>query len=184
MKIACLGWGSLIWETRELPISGEWKSNGPMIPVEFARQSQDGRITLVIVPGVKPIQSFRAYLSSGNLSEAREALRVREDIPLKNLDVHIASVKRGDNNFKNDINKSIYSWMEPLDLDAVVWTALPPKFNGKNDFVPTKEQLLDYLSSLDDETKKAAENYIRKTHPQIETEYRGYIESNLGWTIV
>jgi hypothetical protein len=48
MKIACIGWGSLIWDNGNLDSKGDWQNDGPMIPVEFARQSKNGRITLVI----------------------------------------------------------------------------------------------------------------------------------------
>ena len=50
MKIAILGWGSLIWQPKELKFVANigWKENGPVLPIEFARISKDGRLTLVI----------------------------------------------------------------------------------------------------------------------------------------
>ena len=56
MEIAVLGWGSLIWCPRELILAGEWKPDGPFLPVEFARVSQDKRLTLVLYPGTEPVQ--------------------------------------------------------------------------------------------------------------------------------
>ena len=49
-KIACLGWGSLIWDPRDLLNDGQWCSNSPFLPIEYTRQSADGRLTLVISP--------------------------------------------------------------------------------------------------------------------------------------
>jgi hypothetical protein len=48
MNIAILGWGSLVWDQRVLPTESEWNSEGPRLPIEFSRVSQDGRLTLVI----------------------------------------------------------------------------------------------------------------------------------------
>lgn len=52
MKIAILGWGSLIGEPRGLPIAGEWQPDGPRLWIEFSRISQRGVragcLTLVI----------------------------------------------------------------------------------------------------------------------------------------
>jgi hypothetical protein len=47
-RIAILGWGSLIWEPRELETIGGWQMGGPVLPIEFSRVSNDGRLTLVV----------------------------------------------------------------------------------------------------------------------------------------
>lgn len=43
-----LGWGSLLWDPRELPREGVWQRGGPQLTLEFSRVSRDGRLTLVI----------------------------------------------------------------------------------------------------------------------------------------
>src|SRR5262245_36429307 len=48
MSIVILGWGSLIWDPRELPREGVWEQGGPTLRVEFSRVSRDARLTLVI----------------------------------------------------------------------------------------------------------------------------------------
>ena len=49
-------------------------------PVEFTRQSSDGRMTLVIDPRATPTRLLWAHMFPVELSVAREALRDRESI--------------------------------------------------------------------------------------------------------
>lgn len=63
MKIVCLGWGSLVWDPKELLIDGHWNTDGPLLPIEFCRQSQDGRLTLVIDPQSEPLQMLWSVMT-------------------------------------------------------------------------------------------------------------------------
>jgi hypothetical protein len=97
MLIACLGWGSLVWDPRELPIHGRWFEDGPLLPIEFARQSQDGRLTLVLVPGYEAkVRSLWTLFSVGTVDDAREALRRRERVLEKNKSQHIHAWSKAD----------------------------------------------------------------------------------------
>ena len=57
-KIACIAWGSLVWDPRELPVTAVWRRDGPALPIEFARCSVDRRITLVIDPGSPELDTY------------------------------------------------------------------------------------------------------------------------------
>ena len=182
MTIVCLGWGSLIWNPLELPVSLKWEADGPDLPVEFARQSNDGRITLVIAEEANSVPVFWSALSVSNLDEARQALACREGVPAKHLKRSIGywSSTRMSSHQEAD---PIGQWASARGLDGVVWTALKPKFGGKY-FKPSSSQIVRYLSELDGDTKRVAEEYIRNTPSQIRTTYRALIEQELNWTAV
>src|SRR6266446_8766603 len=75
--IACIGWGSLIWDSRDLPHRGSWQNDGPLLPVEFARESggkTDGpgeKITLVICPDTPRVRTYWALLDVPDISRAQ-----------------------------------------------------------------------------------------------------------------
>jgi hypothetical protein len=177
MTIACLGWGSLIWDPRSLPIRPPWKPDGPMLPIEFARHSSSERVTLVLEPRAQPVQTLWVPLSVASLADAREALRQREGTVPKFIASWSPADLPGD-----ETTRAIGHWATKRDLVGVVWTALPPKWNGKQGLVPTIDQLLQFLKALGPES--AAEQYVRKTPAQVQTAYRARLESDLGWTFL
>lgn len=180
MSIVCLGWGSLIWDPRKLPISSAWEADGPDLPVEFARQSKDGHITLVIADGAIPVPVLWSKLSIYNLDEAIQALACREKIPDRDLKrsvgywcpTRISSHK---------VSQQIGQWAISRSLQGVVWTALKPRFKGET-LKPSCDQIIRYLSDLDGEPKRVAEEYVRRAPAQIRTSYREAIEHELNWT--
>jgi hypothetical protein len=79
MKIAVLGWGSLIWKPDGLQTVGRFLNDGPTLPIEFCRTSQDGRLTLVIDRTYgAPCVTYHALSSFHELDTAIENLRIRE----------------------------------------------------------------------------------------------------------
>ena len=177
--IACLGWGSLVWDPRELPIQRKWFDDGPLIYVEFARQSQDGRITLVLTETPHPVRALWAVMDATDLATAKSDLRKREGIPENNAAKHI-----GTWSFSEPSPEQIphlAEWADINGLSHVVWTNLPPKFN-EVETKPSAEEVVKYLSGLKGAKRDNAERYVRLTPKQIDTEYRRSIEAALQWT--
>lgn len=177
--IACLGWGSLVWDPRELPIKREWFLDGPLIKVELARQSSDGRITLVLHEAAWSVRSLWALMDHSELVAACEALRLREGIP-KNDIAAIGSWQHGGPS--PNLIERLPEWAASRGIDAVVWTNLPAKFDGAKGSAPNCEQVINYLSELTGRVRDSAEQYIRFAPRQIDTQYRRKIEAVLHWT--
>ena len=183
MNIACLGWGTLIWRPESLLIRKQWFLDGPLLPIEFARQSNDGRLTLVITESAKPIRTSWALMATDDLLQAKKYLLARECIPETKMDNFISSVSLKEET-TDRIKLVIQSWAISLKLDSVIWTSLPAKFNGTNNRVPTIEESITYLPSLDVNSRNNAEEYIRKAPKQIDTDYRRKFEAVFGWTYI
>ena len=173
--IACLGWGSLIWRRGTLPVD-DWRHDGPLVRVEFVRQSQDGRLTLVL-HDAEPKQSLWANMKEDSLGAAVTALATRERCPEK----RIGRWPTGDDSPRHICN--LGTWASRRDIHAVVWTALGPRFQGEDDRAPTEDEAVAYLRKLSDEGRGAnAEEYVRRAPPQVDTAYRTRFERCFGWT--
>ena len=177
--VACLGWGSLVWDSRELAIQHQWFDDGPLIHVEFARQSQDGRITLVLVETENLVRSLWAVMDATELGSAKTNLREREGIPEKNEEKHIGSWSAGQPS--PALIPKLSEWAIAHGIAHVVWTNLPPKFNSA-ETTPSVEQVVEYLGDLTGAKRIVAERYVRFAPKQIDTAYRRRIEAALHWT--
>ena len=177
--IACLGWGSLVWDPRELAIQRQWFDDGPLINVEFARQSQDGRMTPVLVSTEKLVRSLWAVMDPVDLASAKTDLRKREGIPEKNEAKHIGSWSVGQ--AAPTLILGLAEWTVAHGVAHVVWTNLPPKFKG-TETTPSAEQVVPYLGALTGAQREVAERYVRFTPRQVDTAYRRRIKAALQWT--
>ena len=82
--IVCLGWGSLIWKPGDLPVD-DWRDDGPAVSVEFVRESQDRRLTLVLDPNAVSVTSLWAPMTMTDLSTAVLELAAREGTGRENV---------------------------------------------------------------------------------------------------
>ena len=183
--IACLGWGSLVWNPEDLPTLGQWLLDGPLLPLEFVRQStsgsSSGALTLVVVPEYGPrVRSLWTLLSIGTPEDAREALGRRERVPEGNRNKSIAMWMESDTH--EPVVPELGTWARSHGISAVVWTALPPRFNEATGRIPAVDEAVRYLRGLTGEERQNAETYVRMAPRQIDTPYRKRFVAELGWT--
>ncbi|MCZ2101572.1 MAG: hypothetical protein LC107_08560 [Chitinophagales bacterium] len=189
MKIAILGWGSLIWDPRNLKFDKDigWNEKGPLLPIEFSRISKDGRLTLVIDPNAEEIQTLYAISSYESLDESILDLAVREGTGRKSIGCY-DKTKDDFSPTSFEFRENIKSWIDTTECDAVIWTNLSEKWETKNDngddVTIKPNERISYLRSLVGHKSVLAEEYIRKAPRQINTPIRREIEGKLGWAYI
>lgn len=172
MKIALIGWGSLIWEPGNLTthVRGGWKTGGPELPLEFSRKStsRSGALTLVIDP-VHGEQCSTRFISSSRrrLDKAILDLKSREGVPLVDS-IGFVDVASGESRgATEEILKTIRNWADQRDYEAVIWTALGSNFNNY-----TVETAVQYLRELPMAGKEKAKEYIERAPEEVVTPLR------------
>ncbi|MEO5789254.1 hypothetical protein [Gelidibacter sp.] len=175
-KIACIGWGSLIWRPERLKIQNYWFEDGPILPIEFTRISSDNRVTLIIDEEAKPIRTLWTLMTCDDLTEAKESLIKREGVKKDSL---IHSLTQNDN-VTDEIQEDIQNWLKEKKIDCAIWTGL--SYSDKtNKERPSIEKIISHLNEIEHNERKLAKEFIRKAPRQIDTEYRRQIEKEFGW---
>lgn len=135
--IAIIAWGSLIWRpthrghTLRLRIPCEWYSDGPRLPVEFARISKEDELTLVVLEEY-PVWTQTLWSWSGfdELAPAIENLAGREGITDPPM-VHGVTADGGlIGGAYTTVAENVLGWLADRDADAAIWTGLPPGTRG------------------------------------------------------
>lgn len=182
MKIAVLAWGSLVWqranEHGELALLGEaeWRQDGPWLPVEFARISSDGRLTLILVPGsVAPSRVLWAPSRFHDMDQAIENLAQRETrAPLDAIHA-VAVGGRIHGEPDRSVSHVVEGWLlgRP-EIDAVIWTGLSPGPRWVSAGYPgfSTENAVAYIAGLDGRLRRKAIEYVRRAPAQIDTPVR------------
>jgi hypothetical protein len=179
MKIAILGWGSLIWCPGSIRIRTRWHSDGPSLPIEFARISSDRRVTLVIHPGAPDQTTYWALSGFDKVVAARENLRLREGPRCKLEDIHTLVPVDTDYGH-DDVRQRIQRWRSTRrEVDAVVWTGLPCKWKPGEAF--SVERAIDYLTSLRGSAAERARQYVCNAPRNIDTPVRRGLRQR-GWS--
>ena len=172
--IVCLGWGSLVWDPRDLPVRGEWHHDGPALPLEFARESGNGRITLVVVDQGQPVPTLWAELDVPDIESAVKALFEREGAEW------LGSIGRWPVGARGHRHLDVVrAWVEERGFDGVVWTDLQPGMKGDRKREPSLDDVLRHLEGLDPDARESADEYVRRAPDQIATPHRAAIEALL-----
>ena len=188
-RVAILGWGSLLWNPGTLRSERRWRSDGPWLPVEFARISnlkeKNGRppyLSLVIFPHAGLVRTYWDVSLVGEIAEACLDLKSREGCGIE----HIAYLTRDDAAWSSTtpgLGERIRDWLDRKknDVDAVIWTNLAWKLPGVATF--TVEEGMRWLRVLREAKKdNAAEEYIRRAPPQTDTCLRRQAKEEFGWS--
>ncbi len=179
MSAVILGWGSLIWDPRDLEqcLVGPWRTGGPVLPIEFARISGDGRLTLVVDLAAGVPVPTRFVESSRQQSEATVAdLRAREQTSIKYIGY--VSRQNGTRHGREErVVRAIEDWADKVAVDGVVWTDLPANFCKRCGAEFSAQAAVDYLMSLKDPAREKALEYIAKAPPEVDTPVRRLLKS-------
>lgn len=150
-------------------------TDGPMLPIEFARESKDGRITLVLCDGAPLVPACWAMLAVEDVGFAIEALAAREGIATRIAhDIGWWSIVDG--KARGASAEVIKTWAQEHQLDGVVWTNLPVGFKASRKVMPTEGEVIAHIGALEEERRWAALEYVRKAPTQIDTPYRRAIK--------
>ncbi|WP_333617514.1 hypothetical protein [Mixta calida] len=177
MNIACLGWGSLLWKPDALPVSGDWHADGPSLPIEFSRIGDSGELATAVCINAPLVPVFWTKLAVDTLEQACDALRQREQIPEERSDGIGALITQG------SATGPLAEWAQARQIDAVIWTALPPRIAYSEGLIPTLDDAVAYLSELQGEKRDHARHYLEQVPRQIDTPYRRGIKARLGWGV-
>jgi hypothetical protein len=175
--IVCLGWGSLVWDPRNLPLQGPWRDDGPLIKVDFLRHSNGDRVTLVLDNSAPPVTSLWNVIPVENWEVAKHHLVIREGV--EKIPHMISHWPVGAEDPPNILGLS--AWADDRGVTDVLWTSLPPRWAKKDGRCPTIDEVITFLSELSGERRTKAEEYIRRAPVQIATPMRLAIETRLGW---
>ena len=182
-KIACLGWGSLIWEPDGLRMDGDWQHDGPKVKVEFVRRSNGGHLTLVLFHDARtPVCSQWVWMAAEDLDGAILDLATREG---RGKPIKLTNIGRWPRGDADPRIIDLESWAAKQGADHVIWTALPPKFRNRetgkheNDEWPSEDDAVEYLSKLRNDELKRAKEYV--LNAPVDTAYRRRILRELRW---
>ena len=182
MKIAVVGWGSVVRDPRELRAAAQFAPNGPLLPVEFCRVSRGRRLTLVIDETFGSVcTTYSAPSALDTLDAAMKNLQAREDMrDVRGVGfVDLVSGTQSDIAMQRhpDAIATIAAWAQSNGYDAAIWSALASNFHepgkgGEPFSVTAAMRYLEALRGEDTAGFASAVAYIHDAPAEVDTPVR------------
>ena len=191
MKIAILGWGSLLWDDQDKhkwfnDTIGDWQAGGPTLPIEFCRisSSRKGALTLVLQPPPIgcPCQVSFAVSKRTELAEAIADLEQRERCETTDIGQCIAGdATKGQGQFKNLV-AVIQAWLDTIEpkIGAVIWTDLENNYakrSKRGKAFTVSDALIHLRTDLSAEGRSKAAEYVWRAPDFVRTKLRKKLET-------
>ncbi|WP_316736709.1 hypothetical protein [Pedobacter aquatilis] len=119
------------------------------------------------------VRTLYALSAFEDLDKAMDNLRAREGTSSDRIGYY--NVLTGEKHIlaaNEIILDALRSWAAELDINAIVWTDLPPNFQDKLNIPFTAENIGKYLNGLEANVFAQAKRYIDKTDEQVQTRFR------------
>ncbi len=186
MRIAIIGWGSLLWDLENLTphVKGGWGyGEGPKLPLEFSRISPKRKLSLVVIIDPNhgaPCPTSFIESTRSDLDEAINDLAARERAPLERIGhAHIETDRLNSSN--PPLDNILLNWLHESHFDACVWTDLPANFHLETGDEFSISAGLEYLKTLQGESLKEAKLYIDSAPKETVTPLRTALDSDAWW---
>ncbi|QPH55314.1 hypothetical protein [Pontivivens ytuae] len=184
MKIAILGWGSLIWDIENLEphVAGDWHMRGgPELPMEFSRISPKRKMGLVVCLDPQhgaacPTHAIRS--TRARLTDAVSDLARRERAP---EDLIGRCTQDGAHGRLPEVNEAVMAWCRMSGHDGAVWTDLEPNFLLSRGVPFSVKRGMDYLRTLEGESLAEAHRYIEEAPSTTMTPLRRALTTDPWW---
>lgn len=178
MRIAILGWGSLLWDENRNKrfdlVHEPWLEDGPSLKLEFSRISKSRHriLTLVIDPEHGSTVIVKWCVSKrSNPEDAICDLRCREGTTLDNLGWVFAEQNRDQCRDPESLNK-IREWSATKQVDIAIWTDLSSNFLDVRAKPFSTEEAVNYIKGLSPEAKSKAAEYVWRAPECVDTPLR------------
>ncbi len=183
MKIAILGWGSLLWDKKPEfdDYHGDWKFDGPLLKLEFSRVSQtrSNALTLVIdAENGSPCQVAYTFSTRKNPDDAISDLRCREGAIMKKIGFYFSDGLLSQSRDPESL-KAISEWASGNKIDVVIWTDLESNFLEKSRYNVefSVNNAVRHIQELDAEGKSKASEYVWRAPDFVKTPLREMLHS-------